>query len=97
MPRRKKRENLMIKFRVIPQRRMTVGEAKRLLMDTLRTGMVQEGIEIRWMDWEKGIEGVVRGNQKFRDGQIPKRKLEDMREFFGALRMASGDLRVERA
>ncbi len=46
-----KNKKLHIKIRVILQRRMSVGEAREKLQRTVRTGIVQEGIEVAWIDW----------------------------------------------
>lgn len=46
-------KRLHLKIRVILTRPMTVGEARKKLQRTVRTGIVQEGIEIAWIDWRR--------------------------------------------
>ena len=46
-----KEKKLHIKIRVRVLRRMSVGEAREKLQRTVRTGIVQEGIEVAWIDW----------------------------------------------
>lgn len=46
-----KEKKLHIKIRVRILRRMSVGEARDKLQRTVRTGIVQEGIEVAWIDW----------------------------------------------
>lgn len=69
----------MLKFRVVPTRRMTKSEAVRLLKRAVRNGYVPEGIEIIEMDWQKGTGR--RANRGRIDGDL----LHDLRAFYGAM------------
>lgn len=80
--------NLMMKFRLTITRRMSKGDAIRKLKRAIRSGMVPEGIEIHWIDWESGSEGHVS------EGTIPGERLDEMRVFYNALAVA--DMRAER-
>ncbi len=44
---------LHVKIRVVLNRAMTVGEARQKLQRTVRTGIVQEGIAVAWIDWRR--------------------------------------------
>ncbi len=48
---KRKQANLHIKIRVVLTRAMSVGEARQKLQRTVRTGIVQEGIRVAWIDW----------------------------------------------
>lgn len=78
----------MLKFRLIPLRRMTVKEAYAKLRQAVRTGYVPEGIEVRYMDWASGREG------RLSEGRIDGKLLEDLRVFYHA--MMQSDIRIER-
>lgn len=87
---RKRKEHLFLKFRVVPTQRMQVRDAVKKLKQALRTGRVPDGIEIQYMDWEKG------SGRKIRSGTlVGPRLLADMRKFYGALR--AGPMRVRQA
>ncbi len=75
----KKPRPLMMKFRIRPTKRMRMSTAMRLLKQAVRTGIVPDGIEIAWMDWEKGSEG------KLNAGQIPGDQWQELRNFYGAM------------
>ena len=47
----KKQKRLHLKIRVVLLRPMSVGEARQKLQRTVRTGIVQEGIDLAWIDW----------------------------------------------
>ena len=86
---RKKREPLMLKFRLRLLEPMPKEEAIRRLKRAIRDGYVPEGIEIHWADWSKGTSGALR------QGNIDASDLEALRGFYGAF--AQADLRVNRA
>lgn len=86
MPRKK--QPLMLKFRVRPLRRMRKSELISKLKEAVRRGVVPEGIEIRYMDWAKGTEGQLG------EGRIPASRLNEFRNFYRAL--ARADIRAER-
>ena len=74
-----------VKFRVTVNRRMHKEEVMRLLGSALRTGVVPAGISIAWIDWKSGRDG------KYNEGAIPKRRLTEMRAFYGAYESRTGD------
>lgn len=84
----KQPRNLMMKFRLSITRRMSKGEAIKKLKRAIRSGMVPEGIEIHWIDWESGKEGHVS------EGSIDGARLNEMRILYNALAVA--DMRAER-
>lgn len=83
---------LHVKIRVVIKRRMSVGEARQKLQRTVRTGIVQEGIEIAWIDWRKGYNsaGVAKGGTYL--GDDAKEALAD---FYGAIHHDETKTRVE--
>lgn len=56
MPRARK-ENLDIKMRFTVTRRMSKDDALKAIHRTIKTRIVQEGIELNWMDWKRGEGG----------------------------------------
>ena len=92
MPRRgPDKRPLMLKFRVVPTRTMRKSELLRLLQRAVRTGVVPDGIELRWMDWAKGEEG------RQNSGQIPGNAWAELRSFYGAMTNENTAIRVEKA
>jgi len=92
MPRRRQdKRPLMMKFRVIPTRTMRKSELLRLLQRAVRTGVVPDGIEVRYMDWAKGREARVNS------GQIPGSAWQDLRAFYHAMTNEHTAIRVEKA
>lgn len=89
MPRRKQ-ETLMLKLRVRPTRPMRRSELWRLIRQAVRTGYVPDGIELDWIDWQKG------GGRRARSGQIDGDAWEELRKFYGALVHGNPRLRMER-
>lgn len=86
-------QNLYVKFRLGITRRMRKSEALELLGEALRTGVVPDGINIAYIDWETGKEGKVNNA-----GTIAADELEQMRAFYGAYEVADKDVvRAERA
>lgn len=78
--RRPDRRPLHLKLRVKVTRRMKAHTARRLLDRAIQTGIVPAGIEIRWIDWEKGDEG------RASSGQVMGREVRAaLRGFYGAL------------
>ena len=47
----KKQSRLHIKIRIVTLRPMSLGEATEKLRRSVRTGIVQEGIRLAWIDW----------------------------------------------
>ncbi len=83
MPR--KRQQLMLKFRLRLTHPMPKSEAYKKLRRALRTGMVPEGIEIMAMDWESG------GGKSWSEGAIPPEDLHSMQGFFRVFMAADGE------
>lgn len=82
---------LHLKIRVILLRPMTVGEARQKLQRTVRTGIVQEGIEVAWIDWRKP-ETAGRAGRGTYLGEDAKYALAD---FYNAIHHADTRTRVE--
>ncbi len=78
-------QNMYVKFRVTVNRSMHKDEVMRLLGSALRTGIVPKGISIAYIDWKSGRE------RKYNEGTIPKRRLTEMRAFYGAYESRTGD------
>lgn len=82
---------LHIKIRVILTRRMTVGEAREKLQRTARTGIVQEGIDLAWIDWR-----VPGSGQHHRGGTyLREDALEALRTFNAAIHHEDTHTRIE--
>jgi hypothetical protein len=79
MPRRSSVTKITIRVRVMQP--MTLGQVRLLLDEAFETGTVPPGIEIRWMDWERGIEGRMAQGQI--TGRIRK-ALGDLRRLYAA-------------
>lgn len=85
------KSKLHVKIRVILTRKMTVAEARAKLRRTVRTGVVQEGIELAWVDWRTpGTARKERGGTYLR-GEA----LESLRTFFHAIHHEDTRTRVE--
>lgn len=81
---RKVSENLHLKLRVVVTKRMRASQARSLLNRAIATGIVPTGIDIRWIDWEKGVGGKVR------EGRIlPDTMRKALRSFYNALTKGS--------
>lgn len=82
---------LHLKIRVRTTRRMTVGEARAKLRRTVRTGIVQEGIELAWIDWRTpGTARKTRGGTYLDD-----EALEALTRFYNAIHHEDTRTRVE--
>ena len=87
----KKPSHLHIKIRVILTRPMTLGEAREKLQRTVRTGIVQDGIEVAWIDWRKpDTAGWAKHGSYL--GEDAKNALTD---FYGAIHHPDTRTRVE--
>lgn len=84
---------LSLKLRIRLTERMTKREALRRLKRTLTTGVVQPGIEVRWIDWASGEEGVLR------EGHYSERTrttaMDALRDFYRAISHGNTQARVE--
>lgn len=80
-----------IKIRVVLLRPMSVGEARQKLQRTVRTGIVQEGINLAWIDWRRaGTAGVAPGGTYLgSDAQAA------LTAFYGAIHDPETKTRVE--
>lgn len=86
-----KRSKLHVKIRVILQRKMTVGQARAKLRRTIRTGVVQEGISLAWVDWRTpGTARMARGGSYLGPDAI-----DALRTFFNAIHHEDTRTRVE--
>lgn len=85
------RDSLHIKIRIVLERPMTVGEARAKLRRTIRTRVVQEGIDLAWIDWRRpGASGRKRGGTYLDDQAI-----EALEQFYAALHHEDTVMRVE--
>ncbi len=90
MPSKSPKE-LHVKIRVVVLRRMSVGEARHKLQRTVRTGIVQEGIRIAWIDWRReGSAGYAEGGQYLGDDAA-----DALGAFYGALHHEDSETRIE--
>lgn len=82
---------LHVKIRVILTEPMNVGEARQKLQRTVRTGIVQHGIEVAWIDWRKtSSAGVAGGGTYLRADAVTA-----LGAFYGAIHDADTNTRVE--
>lgn len=87
----KKAKPLHVKVRVVLLRPMSVGDARAKLQRTVRTGIVQEGIDLAWIDWRRtGSAGHAAGGTYLRDDA-----LEALRNFYGAIHAPDTQTRIE--
>jgi hypothetical protein len=90
MPKKDPNE-LHVKIRVVLLRRMSVGEARQKLQRTVRTGIVQEGIRIAWIDWRReGSAGFAEGGTYLDEGAK-----DALGAFYGALHHEDSETRIE--
>ena len=85
------RSTLHVKIRVVTTRRMTVGEARAKLRRTIRTGIVQEGIDLAWIHWSDPSSAQVKRSGTYLDEDA----LSALREFYGAIHHEDTRTRVE--
>ena len=76
---KKDKRPLHLKVRVILTRRMSEAMAYSKLLQAVETGVVPDGIEIRWVDWEKAEHG------RASSGRIEDDVAEALRRFAGAI------------
>ena len=88
---KKKSRPLHIKIRVVLTRPMTVGEARDKLQRTVRTGIVQEGIRVAWIDWRNPESAGAAGSGTLL-GDEAKEALAD---FYAAIHHPETGTRVE--
>lgn len=82
---------LHLKIRVVLTRPMTVGEAREKLQRTVRTGIVQEGIRVAWIDWRSpDRRGAAAGGT-----YLDKDAQEALADFYGAIHHSDTSTRVE--
>lgn len=82
---------LHVKVRIKLTRRMTVKQAREKLRRTVRTGIVQEGIELAWIDWKSpGTARRERGGT-----YLGTEALEALRTFYHAIHHEQTRTRVE--
>ncbi len=87
----KKQSRLHLKIRVRVLRPMSVGESRDKLQRTVRTGIVQEGIEVAWIDWRNPDKAGHAGGGSYLS-EDAKNALAD---FYGAIHHAETATRVE--
>ena len=67
MPKRE-RAPLHLKIRIKLTRAMTKTEAKALIWRSVRTRIVQDGIELAWIDWSRAeAHGPMKGGEYIAD------------------------------
>lgn len=83
---------LHVKIRIILERPMTVKEARGKLQRSARTGIVQEGVRLAWIDWRKpeNAQGDTPGGSYLRDDAK-----EALASFYGAIHHEDSETRVE--
>lgn len=82
---------LHLKVRVIVTEPMTVGTMRSKVRRTLRTGIVQRGIDIAWVNWRRlGDAGHAKGGTYLDD-----EALEALREFYGLIHHEDTKTRIE--
>lgn len=81
---------LHLKLRIVLTRAMPAEEARLLLHRAVETGTVPPGIELRWIDWEKGTEGRVNS------GVLTGHLRQALADFYGAITHARTRTRFER-
>lgn len=79
---------LHLKIRVVLTRPMTQDAALALMQEAVETGVVPDGIEVRWIDWEKG------GGGRARAGRLSQDVAAALEAFYGAI-ASSGQTRFE--
>lgn len=89
MARRHDPRPLMLKIRVVPTRPMRKSEMFRLVETAFRRRLVPEGIDIRWVDWQKGTEGRA-------SGRISDDVAAALADFHAAMRHAGTEFRIEK-
>lgn len=84
--RRRDTRPLHLKMRVRILRRMSQAQMLALVERAIASGVVPPGIEIRWIDWQKG-EGRYAN-----EGRLPDPVLDELRAWYGI--MQKGAVRV---
>ena len=87
----KKKKRLHLKIRVILTRPMSVGEAREKLQRTVRTGIVQEGIEVAWIDWRTPGSAGYGGHGTYLGAEA----MSALSEFYAAIHHPETGTRVE--
>lgn len=88
--RRRTREQVHVKLRVVTLRRMKKGELVRKLKQAIRTRMVPEGIELAYIDWSKeGRSGHLSESQTIGDDAA-----DELHKIYAMMR-AGGRWRIE--
>ncbi len=89
MPRRYDPRPLMLKIRVVPTRPMRKSELFKLVETAFRRRLIPEGIEVHWVDWQKGKEGRAQG-------RISGDVADALASFHAAMKHAATEFRVEK-
>jgi hypothetical protein len=82
---------LHLKIRVILTERMSVGEARRKLERTVRTGIVQDGIELAWINWRRPGSASKYG----KGTKLDEEALEAIQNLYGAIHHPDTHTRIE--
>lgn len=90
MARRYDPRPLMLKIRVVPTRPMRKSELFKLVETAFRRRLIPEGIEIYWVDWQKGREGRIN------EGRISQDVADALANFHAVMKHASTEFRVEK-
>lgn len=85
------KRSLHVKIRVQLTERMSVGEARAKLRRTIRTGIVQKGIRVAWVDWHRPDSAGVANEGQY----LGPRAAEALRDFYGAIHHDETRTRVE--
>jgi len=82
---------LHLKIRVIAEERMSVGQMRAKVRRTVRTGIVQKGIRLAWIDWRKPkTAGTAKGGT-----YLGEEALDALREFYAAIHHEDTKTRFE--
>ena len=85
------KKRLHVKIRVVTEERMSVGELRAKVQRTVRTGIVQKGIRVAWVDWRRpGTARSAAGGT-----YLGEDALAALREFYGAIHHEATRTRFE--
>ena len=91
---------LMVKIRVHHPKGWSETEVKRTLAGIVQTGRVPTGVEVRYVDWGKGLEGVYASDAERRAGGTDvghytgAATLDALQNFWAAIEHAQTDVRL---
>jgi len=87
---KKKSRSLHMKIRVVLERPMRRRDAMARIMETVETGIVSDGIQIAWIDWENPSAAGHAKSGRF----LGEAAHDALRQMYGAITSAQS-VRVE--